>query len=316
MSPEMLHTTLVIPNWNGLEHLKVCLESVHRQTLQPSCTILVDNGSTDGSVEFVETQFPRVECIRIGHNAGFAVAVNRGIQAKRGRYVALLNNDTELDPLWLEIMVAALERDRSAGMAACKMLRFERRDIIDGAGDGLTRGGAPYTRGAGEPDDGRFNAPGRVFGACAGAAVYRTELFDRIGLFDEAFVSYYEDCDLSVRACLAGWHCLYVPEARCYHKRGASSIRQPAYPIRMQERNLTALQVKNFPLSVWITKGPVIVASRIRRTYRSVAAGMGKATFLGLLDSLPLLPRMLAQRRLIQRSRTVPAKALAQWMGK
>ena len=316
MSRDALHTTLVIPNWNGLEHLKVCLESVHAQTLRPSCTILVDNGSADGSVEFVNAQFPWVECIRIGHNAGFAVAVNRGIQAKRAQYVALLNNDTELEPSWLEVMVDALERDPSAGMAACKMLRFDRRDVIDGAGDGLTRGGAPYTRGAGEPDDGRFNTASHVFGACAGAAVYRRELFDRIGLFDESFVSYYEDCDLSLRALLNGWHCIYVPEARCYHKRGASSARQPAYPIRMQERNLTALQVKNFPLSVLITKGPVIVASRIRRTYRAVVAGMGKATLLGFLDSLPLLPRMLAQRRLIQRSRTVSAKMLAQWMGK
>jgi GT2 family glycosyltransferase len=316
MTAEPPPTTLVIPNWNGKDHLRTCLDSVHAQTLPPSRTILVDNGSEDGSVEFVEQEFPWVECIRIGHNAGFAVAVNRGILAGKDDFVALLNNDTELETSWLQFLAAALGEDRSAGMAACKMLRFEHRDVIDGAGDALTRAGAPYTRGAGEPDDGRYGTGSYVFGACAGAALYRRELFDAIGLFDEDFISYYEDVDLSMRALLAGWKCLYVPEARCYHKRGATSARRPAYPIRMQERNLTALYAKDFPFEVLVRRCPVIAASRIRRTYRAVTAGMGGATFRGIWDGCRILPRMLAKRRAVQRSRTVPATRLMQWMAR
>jgi len=310
------HITLVIPNWNGREHLETCLKSVQAQTRRPSRTILVDNGSTDGSVEFVEQAFPWVDCVRLGHNTGFAVAVNRGIRAGTGEFVALLNNDTELDPEWLGLLAGALEQDGSAGMAACKMLRFDSRAVLDGAGDALTRAGAPFTRGSGEPDDGRFDAASYVFGACAGAAVYRRALFEGVGHFDEDFVSYYEDVDLCLRATLAGWRCIYVPGARCYHKRGASSARQPAYPIRMQERNLTALYVKDFPLEVLVRRGPVIVASRIRRTWRAFAAGTGSATLRGLWDGVKLIPLMLSKRRGVQRGRAVPAQTLIDWMGR
>jgi len=316
MKGEARHITLVIPNWNGREHLQVCLESVQAQTLRPSKTILVDNGSTDGSVEYVEAHFPWVECVRVGHNAGFASAVNSGIQADAGEFVALLNNDTEIDSEWLRLLVEALEQDPGSGMAACKMLRFDQRNVIDGAGDGLTRGGAPYTRGAGEADDGRFDSRSYVFGACAGAALYRRKMFDQIGLFDEEFVSYYEDVDVCLRASLAGWKCLYVPEARCYHKRGATSARLPSYPIRMQERNLTALYVKDFPLEVLIRRGPTIFASRVRRVFRAFRAGIGPATARGFWDGFRLIPRMLAKRRPIQRSRVVPARTLINWMGK
>jgi len=316
MSVRDADINLIIPNWNGKEHLETCLMSVRRQTREPSRTILVDNGSTDGSVEFVERAFPWVHCVRLGHNAGFAVAVNRGIRSGTGKLVALLNNDTELEPEWLRLLAEALERDASAGMATCKMLRFDDRSVIDGAGDALTRAGAPFTRGSGEPDDGRYDAESYVFGACAGATVYRRELFEVVGLFDEDFVSYYEDVDLCLRATLAGWRCLYVPGARCYHRRGASSAHRPAYPIRMQERNLTALYVKNFPVEVLIRRGPVIVVSRIRRTWRAVAAGIGAPTLRGLWDGVKLIPLMLSKRRAVQKGRTVPAQTLIDWMGR
>lgn len=310
------HIAAVIPNWNGLEHLEVCLRSLFSQSRVPDEVVLVDNGSTDGSVPFVEASFPAVRCIRLETNTGFAVAVNRGVRATLADLVVLLNNDTELDAHWLEELVRAIEDDAAAGMATCKMLRFDRRDVIDGAGDALTRAGSPYTRGAGEPDGAPFDTKEYVFGACGGASVYRRSMLDAIGLFDEEFISYYEDVDLSLRAQLAGWRCLYVPAARCYHKRGATSARRPAYPIRMQERNLTALYIKNYPAMVLWKRGPVILGSRVRRTYRAILAGIGVPTLQGIWDGMRLIPSMLRKRRAVQRLRTVDAATFTAWLGR
>ncbi len=309
-------TALVIPNWNGREHLETCLNAVQRQSMPPHETVLVDNGSTDDSIALVRSAFPWVRIIGMGENAGFAAAVNRGIAETDAPYVALLNNDTDLDDRWLEILFNALAHDVAAGLASCKMLRYDRRDMIDGAGDALTRGGAPFTRGAGEPDDGKFDREEYVFGACAGAALYRRSLFANIGVFDEDFISYYEDVDLSWRALLAGWKCLYVPAAVCYHKRGASGNRMPGFPIRMQERNLTALHVKNLPAQLLVSHGPIMFGSRLRRIFRSLRSGAGRATLLGFIQGIFLIPRMLIKRRHIQASRTVSPRAVAWWMGR
>jgi GT2 family glycosyltransferase len=288
---------LIIPNWNGRPHLEVCLSSVARQTVRPLHTIVVDNGSTDDSGAFIRSRFPWVECLTLDRNWGFAAAVNRGIGASAEPYVALLNNDTELDAGWMEIMLRALDTDRSAGMAACKMLRFDDRRIIDSAGDAFTRGGSPVTRGAGEIDRGQYDRPEYVPGTCAGAALYRRELFDRIGVFDEEFVSYYEDVDLSLRAQLAGYQCIYVPSAICFHKRGATAGRLAHFPARMQERNLTAVQIKNFPAGVWMRKGPVIILSRIRRLARECRTDARGAALGGFLQGLGMIPRLLRKRR-------------------
>jgi GT2 family glycosyltransferase len=311
----MDQVSLVIPNWNGLAHLRECLDSVASQAVRPAETVLVDNGSTDASVSFVREVYPWVTVIQLDRNRGFAVAVNRGIAAGATPYVALLNNDTRLDPGWLKELLQALGETPNAGMAACRMLNFFHPGDIDAAGDILTRSGAPFSRGSGEPDDGRYSHPGYVFGACAGAALYRRKLFEAIGLFDEDFVSYYEDADLSCRAQLAGWKCLYVPAAVCYHKRGATAGTLPYYPVRMQERNLLALYVKNYPASALLRKAPMIAASRIRNIYRAMRMGAGRPVLAGFLGGLRLLPRMLGKRREIQRLRRIPVDAFVGFMG-
>ncbi len=311
----MDRVSLIIPNWNGLAHLRECLDSVAFQTLRPAETLLVDNGSTDASVSFVREEYPWVTVIPLDRNRGFAAAVNRGIAAGVTPYVALLNNDTKLDPLWLKELLRALRETPDAGMAACKMLDFFHPGNIDGAGDILTRSGAPFTRGSGEPDDGRYSQPEFLFGACAGAALYRRKLFQTIGAFDEDFVSYYEDVDLCYRAQLAGWRCLYVPTAVCYHKRGATANALPHYPVRMQERNLLALYVKNYPPGALFRKGPVIVASRIRRLYRNVREGEGRPALTGFLEGMMLLPGMLRKRREVQRLRRIDVDAFLALLG-
>lgn len=305
---------LVIPNWNGEEHLRECLDSIREQTLQPRQTILVDNGSTDGSLKLIGAEYAWVTVIALPTNLGFAAAVNKGISASTCGYVALLNNDTQLDPDWLATLVDVLRDHPDVGIVGSKMLNFYHRNIIDGAGDGLTRGGAPYTRGMGEPDDGRYSRREYVFSACAGAALYRRIVFDRIGYFDEDFVSYYEDQDFAFRAQLTGFRCLYVPEALCYHKRGATGNILPMYPLRMQERNLTAFYLKNFPWQVLLVKFPLIIGSRIRRLYRAFRTGTGKPMLEGLMEGFRLLPLTLSKRRQVQRSRTVTLRYIFAFM--
>lgn len=306
--------SIVIPNWNGITHLKTCLDSIARQTVQPLETILVDNGSTDDSVAFVRNGYPWVTVLLLTSNHGFAVAVNRGIEHSRGEFVALLNNDIELDPRWLEVLAGSLAAQIGAGAASGKMVNFFDRTMLDGAGDAMTRFGSPYTRGFGEPDDGRYNSKEPVFGVCAGAAVFRRSLFDRVGKFDEDFISYYEDVDLAFRAQLAGFTFWYIPEAVCYHKRGATGNTMLHLPIRMQERNLTLFYLKNFPLALLAKQLPFILASRVRRMYRSTRAGYGKATLRGFLEGLALVPLMLKKRHDVQRLRVVPVTYLRSLM--
>jgi hypothetical protein len=295
---------LIIPNWNGKQHLELCLGSVAIQSTRPARTIVVDNGSSDGSLAYVAGRFPWVQCVSLPSNQGFAAAVNHGIKASQEEYVALLNNDTELDPRWLEEMLDALSSDPVAGMAACKMLRFDERSLIDAAGDAFTRGGSPVTLGSGEADGGSFNVRRYVPGTCAGAAVYRREMLTRIGLFDEDFVSYYEDADLSLRAQIAGYRCIYVPTSVCYHKRGATAARLRDFPVRMQERNLTALHLKNLPAAVLAKKGASFFGGRARRLWRECMAGSSGAAIGGALQGIALVPRMLRKRRHVLRLRT------------
>jgi len=310
-----MSVSVIIPNWNGMSHLPTCLASLSQQSAQPDEVIVVDNGSRDGSVDFIRKNYPKLQIIEFPENRGFAAAVNAGIHASSADFLALLNNDTELDPHWIEELVRALRGYPAAGSVTGKMLDFTRRNIIDGVGDVLSRGFAPVTRGAGEADDGRYGREEEVFAACAGAAIYRRTLFDTVGLFDEEFISYYEDEDLAFRAQLAGFTCLYVPSAICYHKRGASSSTIREYPVRMQERNLTLFQTKNIPWIIILTALPIIIASRTRRIWRLTKAGMGKPALSGFFGGLMLIPSMLAKRRRVQKLRTVPARTVRRFAG-
>ncbi len=312
----MQTVSLIIPNWNGREILGTCLDAVRLQSLVPHEVIVVDNGSTDGSEEFIRQNYPEVHLILLGVNIGFAGAVNRGIEWATGIYIALLNNDTEPDRDWLKALVTRLESSPESGSAACKMVDFFDHSLLDGAGDILSRVGLPVTRGFGEPNDGRYSLADEVFGPCAGACVYRREVLNRIGLFDEDFVSYYEDADLAFRAQMAGYRCLYAPDAVCLHHRGATSKRLGRYATRMQERNMVALYVKNFPLFLLLPLVPLILAGRVRHLYRGARDGYGVTLLRGWLDGILILPRAAAKRRNVQRMRTVPLYTLRAWFGK
>ena len=227
---------MVIPVWNGRRWLDECLGSIERQASPAHEVIAVDNGSTDGSVEHLRTGHPNVTVLELGANTGFAHAVNQGIHTAAGDYVAVLNTDVVLEPDWTERMTLALHADPHAASLACKMVELADPDRIYDAGDVLRRDGACEQRGRFGRDDGRFDEPGEVFGACAGAALYRRDALLAVGGFDERYFAYLEDVDLAVALRLAGWRCLYEP-AVALHAGEGSSFDLPGGHRRLVARN-------------------------------------------------------------------------------
>jgi len=241
--------SVVILNWNGRHLLKECLDSVLSQTFHDFETIVVDNGSTDGSIDFLNEGWGgKIKIIPLPSNAGFAGGNNAGIRAARGRYVVLLNNDTAVDPGWLSALHGAVSRHPEAGMFTPKILNYYRREEIDNTGhliypDGLARGHNRL-----ETDDGRFDNDEEAFYPSGCAGLYKKEMLDGIGLLDEMFFAYGEDVDLGLRARWAGWTCYYVPDAVVYHKYSATSGKYSPQKAYLVERNRIRVLIKNFPL--------------------------------------------------------------------
>ena len=305
MSPRV---TVVIPNWNGERFLSTCLGSLRRQSYEDFDVVLVDNGSTDGSVAFARDNFPEISVLPLPENLGFSAAVNAGILASETEHVALLNNDTETDPKWLEALVEAADSYPEAGFFASKLVDFADRRVLDGAGDVLRRSGLPYRLGHGEPDGGRYDKTAFVFGACAGAAMYRRGMLDDVGLFDEDFFANCEDGDLSFRAQLAGYRCLYVPGSVVYHMGSATFGRRSATSTRLGTRNSLCLLVKNLPAPLVPGFLPFVLAGQLTRLVVTAATSTLKAHLEGLAGALRLLPLMLRKRREIQKRRQVPVE--------
>lgn len=307
----------MIPNWNGQSLLPICLSSLRRQSFRDFETLVVDNGSTDGSRELLARDLPEVRVISLGENRGFSAAVNAGIRASDAEYVALLNNDTEQDVGWLAELVAAADATPQAGSFASKLLDFGDRRVLDGAGDVLRRSGLPYRLGHGEIDRGQYDRPRFVFGACAAAALYRRSMLEEIGLFDEDFFAYCEDGDLSFRAQLSDYRCLYAPKAVVYHMGSASTgnKRSPT-ATRLGTRNGLGLLVKNLPAPLVPELLPFILLgqmSRLAVTARSPRTL--RAHLAGISEAWRLLPKMFAKRREIQRHRRIPVRDLRRLLG-
>ncbi len=241
-----VRVSIVIPNWNGLHLLQECLTALDGQVFTDFETIVVDNGSSDGSVAWLKQQAGRVRSILLDRNTGFPYAVNRGIEASEAEYVVLLNNDTIPDENWLKNLVDAMDENLQASFGACKILLHAPPHAIDSAGDGFDIKLGGFNIGAGDPADSHAE-PCWVFGACAGAAIYRRSLFEQIGLFDEAFFLIFEDVDLSMRAQLAGHRCQYIPTAIVYHHRGASTASTSEEVLLRSWRNQIWVAINNLP---------------------------------------------------------------------
>lgn len=288
---------ILIPNWNGRHLLKDCLDSLQSQTVDDFAVTVIDNGSTDGSVEFIAGSYPEVRCIALPDNRGFSAAVNAGITQSAAPWILLLNNDMEVEAGCLAALHQAIDRDRDYDFFALKMMNFHHRSYIDGAGDGVLRGGAGYRLGTMEIDGPPYDKEREVFGACAGAALYRRDLFDRVGLFDSDFFAYLEDVDLNLRARRLGCRCRFLPGARVYHIGSATSgSKFNPLTIRLSTRNSINVVVKNYPPALLLRYLPVIAIYQLAWFCFCVKKRLLRPYLQGLVAAGRCLPTMTAKR--------------------
>ena len=305
--------SVVIVNWNGRRYLERCLSSVVNQTYPHFEVILVDNGSTDGSVEFVSRTFPRVRLIANAENMGFAAGSNMGIEVAKGDYIATLNNDAQADRTWLEELVRPMEADERVGMCASKMLFYHQPQLINSAGISLDKVGIAWDRKLGEPET-EGERLQEVFGPCAGAALYRRRMLEEVGLFDEDFFCYLEDVDLAWRARLRGWRSLYVPGAKVYHLHSATSGEGSPFKGYFRGRNKVWTIIKNYPNPHLLLWSPLIVLYDLGSVLFALLAGGALSPLRGRIGSLRGLPLMLSKRFRIQRGRRLSSAALQNHM--
>jgi len=288
--------TVVVVNWNGRAYLDKCLQSVLAQTYQWREIVLVDNGSLDGSPDYVEMRYPGVKVIRLPTNVGFAAANNAGIQQSAGTHIALLNNDAYAEPGWLEAMVAIADQNPQVGMVACKMLFADAPGMIQSTGLALDWAGFCWDWQGGQVDDPAETQIEERFGPTGGAALYRRAMLGDVGLFDEDFFAYAEDADLAWRAQRSGWRCLYVPAARVYHAVSATAGTGSRFKNYMLGRSKVWLFAKNMPggwRMGWI--GPLAVYDLLAVGYGLLTRG-DWAALQGRWAGLGGLPRMIRKR--------------------
>ncbi|MEW6376478.1 MAG: glycosyltransferase family 2 protein [Thermodesulfobacteriota bacterium] len=248
MDPQPL-LSVIIPNWNGKHFLAECIDSLKEQTFRDFETILVDNGSTDGSAEFAEKRYGDfIRIIRNEKNLGFTGGNNVGIQAARGKYIVLLNNDTWAEPTWLEELVKAINSDPQVGMWGSKIYSYYKRDQIEATGELIYWDGLSRARGQYEQDQGQYEKVEEIFFPPGCGAMYRKTVFDEIGLFDEDFFAYADDAEIGIRTRLAGWKGLFVPRAIIYHKNSGTGGQYSPLKAFYVERNRFWITIKYFPL--------------------------------------------------------------------
>lgn len=278
--------SVIIPNYNGEKIIDGCIQSLLQQEYKDFNIIVVDNNSTDESVKIIEEKYPSITLIKNNENLGFAAAVNIGIKVSKSDFVALLNNDTEVDTKWLGNLYSVVSKDDKIFSASSKMIRFYERDIIDDAGDQYNLLGWAYKRGDGASVD-KFNKNKVVFSTCAGAGLYRRKVFEEIGYFDENFFAYLEDIDVSFRGNIHGYKNVYVNDAIVYHMVSATSgSRHNEFKVKLASRNSIYLIRKNMPLIFTIINLPFLILGIIVKYIFFLRKSLGKEYIEGIKEGI------------------------------
>lgn len=303
--------SVIIPNWNGKAHLETCLNALRKQRFQDFEAILVDNGSDDGSQDYVREEFPEVRLLDLGQNLGFTGACNAGYAAAEGDYIVLLNNDTEADPGWLQAIADAFERHPQAGSIASRIMLFDRRDHFHSAGDYYRVDGIPGNRGVWQKDVGQYDNEEPVFSACGAAAAYRRTMLEEIGFLDDDFYFSCEDVDMGWRAHLSGWQVIYVPQAVIYHKLKATggSVTGSYY----DGRNFLYLIWKNYPGSLLRRHWPGILKAQLQISWQALRSWRGEAArarLRGQWAGLRGIGKMRHKRRSLMANRRIADDSL------
>jgi GT2 family glycosyltransferase len=310
--------SVVIVTWNGRDHLRTCLSSVAAQIGVRAETIVVDNGSTDGSADYIRSQFPWVRLVVLGENRGFAGGNNAGVREARGRLVAFLNNDTCADAGWLRALASGLDEPHRFALVTSRIVYMHDPDTIDSAGDSVLRWGGAFKRHHGEPASAAL-ATEEVFGVCGAACMMPKAVFDELEGFDEDFFASHEDVDLSYRARLRGYRCRYVANAVVRHVGSATLGTVSPFSVFHGQRNLEWVYFKDTPATLlWKTLAGHIVYD-LAAGVHFARMGMFGPYFRAKAAAAAGLRRMWRKRRVIQRGRRVGAAAIGplldtQWL--
>lgn len=278
-------STIIIPNYNGMKYIGKCLASLEGE---PADILVVDNGSGDGSPEFVAEKYPWVKLLRLDRNYGFCGAVNRGVEQVNTTYVILLNNDTEAEPGLVRALEEPLRQDARIFSGSAQMLNLHHPELIDDAGDYYCALGWAFALGKDKPRR-NYQTARSIFAACGGAAIYRRELFEAMGMLDENHFAYLEDIDLGYRAGICGYYNLYIPQAVVYHAgSGSSGSRYNEFKVDLTSRNSVYLVYKNMPFLQILLNLPFLVAGFGIKTLFFMKKGYGGTYVRGLWKGLML----------------------------
>jgi len=308
----MPKVAVIVPSYNGRKLLEGCLKSLSRQTFSDFETVVVDDGSTDDTIGFVKANYAHVRLIELRRNSGFSAAINAGIQATDSEYVALLNNDTEVTPKWLESLVDVLDTNPSAGSAASKILWDHARDTIYAAGDFFCQNGFGGNIGSGKPaNDAMLNSPRPVFSASACAALYRRRALDDVGLVSEHLFMFYEDIDLGFRLQLAGWDCIYAPAAVVYHVGTATAGIFSRKRKFLLARNELFVIARNLPGKILRRNLAAILRHQFKESVHALDEGRPRTLLNARLTAIAAIPKLLRSRKRIMAARRASTEHIA-----
>jgi GT2 family glycosyltransferase len=336
----MIKIAVIIANWNGQKYLKDCLESLCKQSYRSFKIVFVDNGSVDGSVDFVREDYPEAEIIILEKNTGFAKGYNIGIKKALEdediEYVIIVNNDTRLHEKFIENMINCSQRYPDVGSIQPKVLNFFNRDKIDCAGILFSIDGVAVNRGYGEKDRGQFEDEVKIFGANGTASLFSRIALEKTQLrageyFDNDYFAYYEDLDLIWRMRLAGYESYYCPSAKLFHMHSATADRISGFKAYYLNRNRFFTLIKNYPIfrlaiAIFIFTPiryiflffRVIIKKRRKGTEFS---GQNKLTVAKAIlrawgSVVANIPDLVKKRRVIQKNKKVSSREIGHWFRK
>ena len=308
--------SIIIVTWNSASNLTSSLSALSRQTFQNFEIVLVDNGSTDGTLDALKWEQFDLDMVveRLDRNLGFAAANNLGAQRARGRWLVLLNTDAFPEPNWLEQLLRAANNNPLYASFSSRQLQAESPEFLDGAGDSYHVSGLAWRNGLSYPSHEYGLDTKELFGPCAAAAMYLREAFLEVGGFDEDFFSYFEDIDLGFRLQLKGYRCLYVPEAVVHHIGSATFGERSDFAFYHSHRNLVWTFVKNMPSTLlWRYLPMHLIANLIYVLYYTIR-GRGKVLWQAKYDALKDLPKFIRKRRELQKNSRVSSDELMKVM--
>lgn len=313
-----MRATVIIPNWNGLELLRDCLVSLINQSYKDFGIIIVDNGSSDNSLEYIRKNFSQVRIISLNKNNGFAKAINEGVRITKSEFVVFLNNDTKTEKDWLKNLVKCADAHKEVISVNSKLLNFYNKKIIDGVGILINEVGQARSIGWQEKDHGQYDKTSYIFGATGGASLFRRKDFIKVGMFDENYFMYSEEVDFAFRAQFMGFKSIYCPKAVVHHKHKASAKKMPQHIEYWQYRNMVQTIIKNFPISIlskrwrWLK----IILVYLNTIVYQIKNGFFWPPLLTQVWLILHLTHLLTERARIQKSRKVTDKYIENFLVK